>query len=44
MLGAIKTTSYLTLRKINEIVETKDSILTFLKKDKRNFKNPKALT
>jgi len=43
MLRAIENTSNNTFYKINEIVSIKDSILEFVKKDDRNFRNPKGL-
>ena len=43
MLRAIENTSNITFHKINEIVSTKDSILQFVKKDKRKFRNPESL-
>ena len=43
MMRAIENTSNITFHKINEIVSTKDSILEFVKKDKRKFRNPEAL-
>lgn len=43
MLKAIESTSNITFDKINEIVSTKDSILEFVKKDKRKFRNPERL-
>jgi Fic family protein len=43
MLRAIENTSNLTFHKINEIVSVKDSILEYVKKDKRKFRNPESL-
>jgi len=43
MLRAIESTSNITFDKINEIVSTKDSILEFVKKDSRKFRNPERL-
>ncbi len=43
MMRAIETTSNITFHKINEIVSTKDSILEFVKKDERKFRNPEVL-
>lgn len=43
MLRAIEYTSNITFHKINEIVSAKDSILEYIKTDKRKFKNPEAL-
>ena len=43
MLRAIEHTSNITFHKINEIVSVKDSILEFVKKDDRKFRNPEAL-
>ena len=43
MLRAIETTSNLTFYKINEIVSVKDSILEYIKKDNRKFRNPDNL-
>ena len=43
MLRAIEQTSSITFHKINEIVSTKDSILEYLKKDKRKIRNPEIL-
>ena len=43
MLRAIEHTSNITFHKINEIVSVKDSILEFVKKDDRKFRNPNAL-
>jgi Fic family protein len=43
MMRAIEYTSNITYHKINDIVSTKDSILEFIKKDKRKFRNPEGL-
>jgi len=43
MLRAIENTSNITFHKINEIVSAKDSILEFVKKDDRKFRNPEDL-
>lgn len=43
MLRAIEYTSNITFHKINEIVSAKDSILEYIKTDKRKFKNTEAL-
>lgn len=43
MLKAIESTSNITFDKINEIVSTRDSILEFVKKDTRKFRNPERL-
>jgi len=43
MLRAIENTSNITFHKINEIVSVKDSILEFVKKDDRKFRNPEGL-
>jgi Fic family protein len=43
MLRAIEITSTITFQKINEIVSTKDSMLEFIKKDDRKFRNPEGL-
>jgi len=43
MLRAIEYTSNITFYKINEIVSVKDSILEFVKKDDRKFRNPEVL-
>jgi Fic family protein len=43
MLRAIENTSNITFHKINEIVSTQNSILDFVKKDKRKFRNPEGL-
>lgn len=43
MLRAIESTSNITFHKISEIVAIKDSILEFVKKDKRKFRNPQSL-
>jgi len=43
MLRAIENTSNITFHKINEIVSVKDTILEFIKKDDRKFRNPEHL-
>ena len=43
MMRAIESTSNITFHKINEIVSIKDSILEFVKKDDRKFRNPEGL-
>jgi Fic family protein len=43
MLRAIENTSNNTFHKINEIMSAKDSILEFIKKDSRKFRNPEDL-
>lgn len=43
MLRAIENTSNMTFHKINDIVSTKDSILEYVKKDDRKFRNPENL-
>ncbi len=43
MMRAIETTSNITFHKINEIVSIKNSILEFVKKDKRKLRNPEGL-
>lgn len=43
MMRAIEYTSNITFHKINEIVSAKDSILEYVKKDKRKFRNPEQL-
>lgn len=43
MMRAIENTSNITFHKINEIVSIKDSILEFVKKDDRKFRNPEVL-
>ncbi len=43
MMRAIEITSNITFNKINEIVSTKDSILEYVKKDDRKFRNPVRL-
>ncbi len=43
MMRAIENTSNITFHKINEIVYIKDSILEFVKKDDRKFRNPEGL-
>ena len=43
MMRAIENTSNITFHKINEIVSVKDSILEFVKKDDRKFRNPEGL-
>lgn len=43
MMRAIEQTANITFYKINEIVTVKDSILEFVKKDDRKFRNPEGL-
>jgi Fic family protein len=43
MLKAIEYTSNITFRKINDIVSAKDSILEYIKKDSRKFRNTEEL-
>jgi len=43
MLRAIEYTSNITFQKINEIVAAKDSILEYIKKDSRKFRNTEDL-
>ena len=43
MMRAIEYTANITFHKINDIVTTKDSILEYIKKDKRKFRNPEQL-
>ena len=43
MLRAVESTSNMTFYKINEIMSVKDSILDFVKKDERKFRNPESL-
>lgn len=43
MLRAVEYTSNITFYKINEVVSAKDSILEFVKKDSRKFRNPEQL-
>lgn len=43
MLKAVEDTSNLTFFKINEIISAKDSILEYVKKDSRKFRNPERL-
>jgi Fic family protein len=43
MMRAIEYTSNITYQKIIDIVTTKDSILEYVKKDKRKFRNPEQL-
>lgn len=43
ILRAVEYTSNITYQKINDIVAAKDSILEFVKKDKRKFRNPEQL-
>ncbi len=43
MLRAIEETSNITFHKINDIVETRDSILRFISSQKDNFRNPDKL-
>ncbi|MCK5632320.1 Fic family protein [bacterium] len=42
MMRAIEQTSNITFYKINEIESAKDSILEFVKKDERKFRNPEG--
>jgi len=44
MMRAIESTSDITFHKINEIVSVKDSILDYVKKDVRKFRNAEDLT
>jgi Fic family protein len=43
MLQAVETTSTNTFNKINDIVSVKDSILDYMKRDERKFRNPDNL-
>lgn len=43
MLKAVESTSNITFHKINEIVSVKDTILEFVRKDDRKFRNPELL-
>lgn len=43
MMRAIESTSNITFNKINEILSVKDSILDYVKKDDRKFRNPEVL-
>jgi Fic family protein len=43
MLRAVETTSTNTFNKINDIVSVKDSILDYIKRDERKFRNPDNL-
>lgn len=43
MMRAVEYTSNITFHKINEIVSAKDSIVDYVTKDKRKFKNPGQL-
>jgi len=43
MLRAVENTSNITFHKINDIVSAKDSILEYVKNDKRKFRNPESL-
>ncbi len=43
MLRAIESTSNITYHKINDIIDTKETILDLVKKDKREFRNPDDL-
>ena len=43
ILRAIESTSNLTFRKINDIMSAKESILEYVKKDKREFRDPDDL-
>jgi len=44
MLKAVKITANITFHKINDIMSAKDSILDYLRTDKRRFRNPERLT
>ncbi|KAF0199971.1 MAG: filamentation induced by cAMP protein [Bacteroidetes bacterium] len=44
MMRAIESTSDITFHKINEIVTVKDSILDYVKKDVRKFRNAEDMT
>ncbi len=43
MLRVVENTSNITYNKINDIVSAKDSILEFVKKSERKFRNPEGL-
>ena len=43
MLRAIENTSNITFHKINDIVSVRDTILEYIKKDKRKFREPEDL-
>ena len=43
MLRAVEVTSDITFNKINDIISAKDSILDYLRKDERKFRNPERL-
>ena len=43
MLRAVENTANITFHKINDIVSTKDSILEYIKKDERKFRDPEEL-
>ncbi|MFZ4413514.1 MAG: Fic family protein [Bacteroidales bacterium] len=43
MMRAVENTSNDTFYKINEIISVKDSILDFVKKDNRQFRNPEGM-
>jgi Fic family protein len=43
MLRAVENTANITFHKINDIVSTKDSILEYIKKDERKFRDPEGL-
>jgi len=43
MLKAVEVTSNETFHKINDIVSAKESILDYIKKDERKFRNPEEL-
>jgi Fic family protein len=43
MLRAVENTSIITFHKVNEIVSVKDSLLDYIKKDRRKFRNPEDL-
>ena len=44
MLRAVENTANITYHKINDIVNTKDSILDYIKKGERKFRSPEDLT
>jgi Fic family protein len=43
MLRAVENTSNLTFNKINEIMSAKESVLEYIKKDDRKFRDPEVL-
>jgi Fic family protein len=43
MFNAIENTSNITFHKINDIISSKDSILDYIMKDDRKFRNPEGL-